>query len=631
VVDGRLPIQLKRRMVLLLGIPLVLFIVAGAANVTILTGVKADYAGFFLKPYYENFNAPVTGCTLPCLTVDSQGTEPNPSSGVISLDSHGIGTNNPSPSTVSVSTSSTNDVIVVMVLCNSGVTAMSISGGGLTWNTRIPEENVGARSGGEFWAFSPSTLSSVTVTVTYTAGSACNPAYVAIHGANTANPFDTNVNLPNVVNANSPAPCTISTNNANDILFGYMEQGGSPAPTGPTGWTALDTYPAAEHWDAYRLVSATQSSTSATWTATSGSNISGFCDAVVQGAGSFTLSAGSSMYLWSPQFSSATSIPAGALSFQLFADAPAPALDGSASGTLTSGSTFTITSFTTAKANDVVILSIDTYTSGSSVTVSSVTDTLGKVAWQGSARSSSTSCSGIQEVTDTEWYGIASTILSSDTITVSLSSAPTSASGIAFGVSGADTTTPFDPAPGLPKTGLSACTATSTAPTVSAVSTVADTDFVFALFGGYTTVTETAGSIGSGTAALVTTVAGAGDSNALEYLAMTSSQSSVSCAFGTSTTYWGVLCDALMPAREQITVSYYTTNSAGVVQSTMASGSHATMTALYQPLSVSSSAGTVPASGYVEVAITGPAGAALTVFWGYPKPTLFEVSYTYRT
>jgi len=154
---------------------------------------------------------------------------------------------------------------------------------------------------------------------------------------------------------------------------------------------------------------------------------------------------------------------------------------------------------------------------------------------------------------------------------------------------------------------------------------------VFALFGGYTSVTETVGSIGAGTGTLVNTVTGSGDSNAVEYEAMSTSQSADSCAFGTSTTYWGMLCDALMPARQAVTVSYYTTNSAGTVQSTMASGASATLTALYQSASISSSAGTVPASGYVEVVITGPSGVALTVFWGAPKPTQFQVSYTYKT
>ncbi len=163
------------------------------------------------------------------------------------------------------------------------------------------------------------------------------------------------------------------------------------------------------------------------------------------------------MYLWTPQFSSASSIPAGALSLQLFADLPAPAFDGpSKTGTWSSGSSFTIASFSTAKANDVVVLSIVTYKSGTSVTVSSLSDSAGKMTWQGSARSSFISCSGTQETTHVEWYGIAATTLSSDTITVNLSTTPTAASGIALAVSGADTSTPFDPASGLPKTSSSA-------------------------------------------------------------------------------------------------------------------------------------------------------------------------------
>jgi hypothetical protein len=620
-----------RRNVLLVAIFLALLaIAASAASVTVIKISNADSAGFFLNPYYENLNAPVSGCTAPCLTVDTQLTEPNPSSGTLSLDGHGIGANNPSPSTVSVTTSATNDVIVVMVMCNPGVTSMSISGGGLTWNTRFAVETVGTRSGAEYWAYASSTLSSVTVSITYSGGSACNPAYIAIHGANTANPFDTNTNLPNLVNANSPASCTISTNNANDILFGYMMQGGSSSPTGPSGWTALDTYPAAEHWDAYTIVSTIQSSLSATWTATASSNISGFCDAVVQASGSFSLTAGSSMYLWSPQFASAASIPAGALSLQLFADLPAPALDGSATGTWTTGSTFSVSAFATTKTNDVVILSIKTYSSGASVTVSSVIDSMNSILWQKTARSSFVACSGTQEVTNIEWYGIASAIVHSDTIAVTLSSAPTAASGIAFGVSGADTTTPFDPISGLPTT-ASTCAATSTVPTVSGVSTAEDNDFVFSLFGSYTSVTETAGSIGGTLGTLVNTVAGVGDSNAAEYRTGVASLSSASCTFGTSTTYWGILCDALMPARQTITVSYVTTNAAGAVQSTMISGSAATITAFYAPVSLSSSAGTVPASGYIRVIITAPAGAALTIYWGYPKLTQFQVSYTYKT
>ncbi|MDA4119208.1 MAG: hypothetical protein OK436_01335, partial [Thaumarchaeota archaeon] len=502
-------------------------------------------------------------------------------------------------------------------------------------------------------------------------------------------------------------------------------------------------------------------------------------------------------------------------------------------------------SLTTTHANDIVVLSIDTYTSGSSITVSSVSDSQAKVVWQGSARSSSISCSGTQETTHVEWYGIAATTVAADTITITLSSAPTSASGIVFGVSGADTTTPFDPGSTPPKTAVgclgldgpcqgfgSSTTATVTtasitcaandviivvitagsansvssmtdslgthltytarcsncdnhgsesieeyyaitsssatftvsatmsgaasydiyafgikgantatpfdisfvantlftghagnggsggaptvtgvtstnandmifameghpsgtletasapfaligsantangqsiaaenemvgavqtaitvtfgtsipttawsmlvdavqagtsAPTVTGVSTIADNDFIFSVFGAYLSVTETAGAIAGTTSTLVTTVAGVGDSNAVEYRAITTSQSSFSCVFGTSTMFWGVLCDALMPARQSVTISYATTNSAGTVQSTMIGGSAATITALYAPISLSSSAGNVPASGYIRVVITAPAGTGLTVYWGSGKLTQFQVSYTYMS
>ena len=85
--------KLNRRLLILFGISATLIAVAAAANVTILSNATADYAGSFLKPYYENANAPVTGCTPPCLTVDTQGTEPSSTAGTLSLDSHGIGGN----------------------------------------------------------------------------------------------------------------------------------------------------------------------------------------------------------------------------------------------------------------------------------------------------------------------------------------------------------------------------------------------------------------------------------------------------------------------------------------------------------------------------------------------------------
>ncbi len=639
-----------RRNVLLVAIFLALLaIAASAASVTILKISNADSAGFFLKPYYENRNAPVTGCTAPCLTVDTQLTEPNPTSGTLTLDGSTTGTWSSGLSfTISATTANANDVIMLWVVTYMSGSSITVSSVGdslnqITWmgsarTTYTACTGVQETTQTEWYGIASSKFTSdvITVTLSGTPTLASGEEF-AVTGANTASPFDPNANVPksavSTCSAAGAAPTVsgLSTTNPNDFIFalygGYTSTTetagaitGNPSTLMKTVAGTGDSL-AAE----YRVVAATQSAVSCAF-GTSATYWGILCDAIVQAAGSFSLPAGSNMYLWSPQFSSATSIAPGALSFQLFVDLPAPALDGKASGTWTSGKSFTITPFTAANANDVVILSIVTYASGSSITVTSILDSTAKISWHSPARSSSVSCSGAQEATEVELYGIAATADATDTITVLLSATPTAASGIAFGVSGADTATPFDPISGLPKTGVSGCGNVSTAPTVSGVSTAEDNDFVFSLFGAYTSVTETAGSIGTTVATLVSTVAGVGDSNGVEYRTGVASQSSASCTFGTATSYWGALCDALMPARQTITVSYVTTNAAGAVQSTMISGSVATITAFYAPVSLPSSAGTIPASGYVSVIITAPAGAALTVYWGYPKLTQFQVS-----
>jgi len=47
-----------------------------AGPVTVTKANDASYAGVLVRPYFEKQNAPVTGCTLPCLTVDTQPTQP---------------------------------------------------------------------------------------------------------------------------------------------------------------------------------------------------------------------------------------------------------------------------------------------------------------------------------------------------------------------------------------------------------------------------------------------------------------------------------------------------------------------------------------------------------------------------
>ena len=82
---------------------------------------------------------------------------------------------------------------------------------------------------------------------------------------------------------------------------------------------------------------------------------------------------------------------------------------------------------------------------------------------------------------DTEvWWALASSPLSSATITVNLAGSIDDASIVAFGVNGANTSTPWDSNAALPKT---ASSTSSGNPTVSGVSTSNANDMLFGFNG----------------------------------------------------------------------------------------------------------------------------------------------------
>jgi hypothetical protein len=71
--------RLARTSLLLLIALSMLVVIAIASTVTVTRANDASYAGTLIRPYFENQNAPVTGCTAPCLTVDTQTTQPGTS------------------------------------------------------------------------------------------------------------------------------------------------------------------------------------------------------------------------------------------------------------------------------------------------------------------------------------------------------------------------------------------------------------------------------------------------------------------------------------------------------------------------------------------------------------------------
>ncbi len=149
------------------------------------------------------------------------------------------------------------------------------------------------------------------------------------------------------------------------------------------------------------------------------------------------------------------------------------ALDGNASfhtstggGTAASGTA----SITTVNANDVIVVVITNF-SGGGQTITGVTD-------NGSAGLTFTKrASGLGEFDTELWYAISPSALTAESIKVTLSSATYLAFTV-FGVSGANTVTPFDPNVSLPAVGAFG---TSTAnPSVTASTTNAN-DFIIAI------------------------------------------------------------------------------------------------------------------------------------------------------
>ena len=208
------------------------------------------------------------------------------------------------------------------------------------------------------------------------------------------------------------------------------------------------------------------------------------------------------------------------------------ALDGDVVGYDKTGSTPSV-SLTTSNAGDVIIVLVSTsVSSGSPPKVSSISSP--HVSWKSSARGT-----GGDGTTDyEEWYGIASSALSSETITVHLSGSPADDSTIvAFGISGANTASPFDSHSGLPAW----ASGSGGSPSVS-ISTSNANDFIFGV--------EVRGCP-SANGAHYSTIASDGCSANYtdvyaEYQIVSSAKSSLAVNWGSTASYWDIMGDAVV-------------------------------------------------------------------------------------
>jgi hypothetical protein len=190
---------------------------------------------------------------------------------------------------VTLSTALAKDIIVVVVDFGwaSGGAAASVSsitdGAALTW-TKRKYVAAGSQNVMEiWWAYSSGILSADSITVNYNnpSNAVVTVLVFGVNGADTSAPWDTNVSLPASVTTgtNTPSVSGVSTTAGNTMLlgiYGSNSVGVAPTAAGSTFTIIDDSFQAFSGQGSgaaaeYKVVSASQSSVSVAFAATSGS------------------------------------------------------------------------------------------------------------------------------------------------------------------------------------------------------------------------------------------------------------------------------------------------------------------------------------------------------------------------
>ena len=216
------------------------------------------------------------------------------------------------------------------------------------------------------------------------------------------------------------------------------------------------------------------------------------------------------------------------------------ALDAAAANSGGGNAVFGNITLSTSVAHDVIVLCVfnelGSHNGNNPIAISGVSDTAG-LTW--TKRSSKTFGKGAVEI----WYAIASAMLSSDTITFNFASTTDDWSCMAFAVSGADTSSPWDTNGALPASndGLGGT------PSVS-VSTTARNAFVFAFAGSesYFSSSSPQAPLTAVTAPSNTAWGQEFASSLAAYAIETSPQSSLSLTYNSISGAWGMLGDAIV-------------------------------------------------------------------------------------
>lgn len=197
------------------------------------------------------------------------------------------------------------------------------------------------------------------------------------------------------------------------------------------------------------------------------------------------------------------------------------AIDGSSGFYLASGTSYNITLSTTNSNDLIVVMSAQNGQAISSVTGTGLTFTL---------RTKTTGTNDIEE-----WTAVASSALSSEVITISYASTATAAVGTAFGVSGTNTSSPYDSNASIPVEN-----------TTAADPTFSTTGATTLVFGAVRTSSVSSPTAGTGWTLIY---APATKYFMAQYQTFSSSQTGTTFAVGTGTgNENGSIVDAVVPA-----------------------------------------------------------------------------------
>lgn len=326
-------------------------------------------------------------------------------------------------------------------------------------------------------------------------------------------------------------------------------------------------------------------------------------------SGQFYLKPGTSAYLWTTQYQSSKTLPAGKMTIDLWAGST-PIIDGQVS-IGSSGKTGTV-SLTTTQANDLIYVVVATQ-STPTVNVSG-----SGLTWQTRA---SIANGGIGKLWT--FYAIAPTPLSSSAITATLSASQKFVI-IAFGVSGVNTAQPFD------VDNPATASGNDKAPTVTLTKSSTN-DLVIGSVYVNNIATVTAGTEFSTIAAVSSTTSTLGACESLN--SPSPGLQTVGYSLNAKKT-WAIIGDAIVPASYggTLSASAYTITSAGAIQSVLFSGLNTSpITSTNQQVATvfPVNAGIIPTSGYVEIVLTAPTSNGVYIQWGNQKPTNIQLALTY--